>query len=325
MWFLQNNFYHVKLKTPKNVESNKCDFKMDMVKYPILISLSDIRQFQDFTFPMYRPRLEINESGYFANILIGATIKGFPVGLAYTAINLHKPGAELFSVYVDKNYRNQGIASRLIQSTCKELVIRKVPSVSAVYITGQPTTAALEHVFVKTKWSIPVTRMLALNFNLNSIREFHAPNLQGLPNGYSILPWIEVLAEERARLISSQEREHWIADDLIPFDFEYNCEPVTSIALKYRNMVVGWCVTHKMGEVLRFTCSFIRRDLARLGMGLIIFNEAIKRMPAIGVTTGMFGIPLHHSGFASFARRRLRPYCTFFGETRGVIKSLKSH
>ena len=229
----------------------------------------------------------------------------------------------MLSIYVDGNYRKQGVASVLLEKTCNELSARGVNSVRGSYMTCQPFTAAVERVLAKTGWSEPQTRMLVVRCTLDSVSG--APwinNFRELPTGYSIVPWVCLTADERASIRASNEHDHWIADDLIPFNYEYNVEPVTSLALRYRGAIVGWCLNHLIDDVLRFTCSYIHPDLARLGRVLLLYSEAVTRMARIGISKGMWAIPVCYLQNVRFAKRWMQPYAVFFGETRGVYKSL---
>jgi GNAT superfamily N-acetyltransferase len=274
------------------------------------------------TFPAYRALLNFSREQPLP-VIVGARADGAPIGLALALIDTRRTYSELLSIYVDGNYRNRGVASVLVERTCAELTVRGFKSVHGCYMTGQPVTAALERVLAKTGWSAPLTRMLVVRCTLDSVAG--APwieNFRTLPTGYSLIPWVNLTAHERACLRSSNERDHWIADDLIPFDFEFNIEPVTSLALRYRGVIVGWCLNHIVGDVLRFTCSYMRTDLARLGRILLLYSEAVTRMTHIGITEGMWAIPACHSQYVRFAKRWMQPYSVFFGETRGIHKSL---
>jgi GNAT superfamily N-acetyltransferase len=278
--------------------------------------------FRHMTFPAYRAVLDFDPVRP-APVLVGAMADGAAIGLALAAIASRGTDSELLSMYVEPNYRNRGVAAALVEKTCDELNARGVETVRATYMTGQPVTAAVERVFTKTGWSAPQTRMLVVRFTLESAAG--APwigRFRKLPAGYDIVPWVGLTADERLRLRESQEHDHWIAEDLIPFDFEPGIEPVTSLALRYRGEVVGWCLNHIVGDVLRFTCSFMRRDLARLGRVLLLYCEAVARMPRIGLAAGMWTIPVRHASYVRFAQRRMQPYSVFFGETRGIVKSL---
>ena len=137
-----------------------------------------------------------------------------------------------------------------------------------------------------------------------------------------VLPWSQVTAAERETLQTSNELNLWIAPDLIPFDHEENFEPATSVALRVKGAIVGWCINHVVDGILRFTYSFVRRDFQRLGRVVLLYGESVSRMPAAGLSVGMWAIPIRHAGMVNFARKHMQPYSIFFGDTRGVTLNL---
>ncbi len=143
-----------------------------------------------------------------------------------------------------------------------------------------------------------------------------------LPKGYDVLPWAQVTTAEREALRVSNLEKPWIAPDLVPFYFEENYEPVTSVALRINGATLGWCLNHVVDGILRFTCSFLRRDLQRLGRIVLLYSESVSRMPVAGLSVGMWTVPIKHAGMVNFTRKHMQPYSIFFGETRGVTAHL---
>ena len=290
-----------------------------MIQYSTLQG-AEVDSFRWMTFPAYRQLLELKQP---RPSLVGARAGGLAIGLALAVADSRETEAELLSIYLHEEYRNQGVASALMERTFAELSARGVKTARGCYMTGQSATSAVERLLAKTGWSEPQTRKLVLRCTLDSVSG--APwidKFRKLPAGYTIVPWVGVTAQERAWIVTSNDREHWIADDLNPFKFERDIEPVTSLALRHRGVIVGWCLNHVVDGVLRFSCSFMHPGLARLGRIFLLYSEAVTRMRLIGIAQGMWTIPTSHSAFALFAKRWMRPYSTFFGETRGVCKTI---
>ena len=164
--------------------------------------------------------------------------------------------------------------------------------------------------------------MLVVRCSLDSIKSAPWLNRYALPKGYEVLPWAQVTSAEREALRVSNLEKPWIAPDLVPFDLEENYEPVTSLALRVNGAILGWCLNHVVDGILRFTCSFLRRDLQRLGRIVLLYSESVSRMPAAGLSVGMWTVPIRHAGMVNFANKHMQPYSIFFGETRGVTLHL---
>ena len=284
------------------------------------IQLSDAKaaaQYRSMTFPAYQGLLNFN-SAVVAPLAIGTLQNEAPAGLALLVTNPSAAEGELLSIFVSPRLRRNGIALELMQRTlayCKKQNIQKI---SATYMSGQDSTQTLENIFKKTGWALPQTRMLVVRCSLDSIKSAPWLNRYELPKGYEVLPWAQVTSAEREALRVSNLEKPWIAPDLVPFDFEENYEPVTSVALRVNGAIVGWCLNHVVDGILRFTCSFLRCDLQRLGRIVLLYSESVSRMPVGGLSVGMWTVPIKHAGMVNFARKHMQPYSIFFGETRGV-------
>ena len=284
------------------------------------IQLSDAKaaaQYCSMTFPAFQGLLNFN-SAVVAPLAIGTLQNEAPAGLALLVTNPSAAEAELLSIFVSPQLRRNGIALELMQRTlayCKKQNIQKI---SATYMSGQDSTQTLENIFKKTGWALPQTRMLVVRCSLDSIKSAPWLNRYALPKGYEVLPWAQVTTAEREALRVSNLEKPWIAPDLVPFDFEENYEPVTSVALRVNGAIVGWCLTHAVEGMLRFSCAFVRKDLQRLGRLLLLWDEVVARMPHAGCTVGMWTIRLSSKSMVDFARKNMQPYSIYFGETRGV-------
>ena len=284
------------------------------------IQLSDAKaaaQYCSMTFPAFQGLLNFN-SAVVAPLAIGTLQNEAPAGLALLVTNPSAAEAELLSIFVSPRLRRNGIALELMQRTlayCKKQNIQKI---SATYMSGQDSTQTLENIFKKTGWALPQTRMLVVRCSLDSIKSAPWLNRYELPKGYEVLPWAQVTSAEREALRVSNLEKPWIAPDLVPFDFEENYEPVTSVALRVNGAIVGWCLNHVVDGILRFTCSFLRRDLQRLGRIVLLYSDSVSRAPAAGLSVGMWTVPIRHAGMVNFASKHMQPYSIFFGETRGV-------
>ena len=288
------------------------------------IQLSDAKaaaQYCSMTFPAFQGLLNFN-SAVVAPLAIGTLQNEAPAGLALLVTNPSAAEAELLSIFVSPQLRRNGIALELMQRTlayCKKQNIQKI---SATYMSGQDSTQTLENIFKKTGWALPQTRMLVVRCSLDSIKSAPWLNRYALPKGYEVLPWAQVSTAEREALVVSNLEKPWIAPDLVPFNFEENYEPTTSVALRFNGAIVGWCITHAVEGLLRFTCAFVRKDLQRLSRLLLLWDEVVARMPEAGYSVGMWTINFSSEAMVDFARKHMQPYSIYFGETRGVAIKL---
>lgn len=286
---------------------------------------SDAPNYAQFTFPSFRSPLQNNIEASPSIVAIGASDSGQAVGLAIAEIR-QSTVAEVLSIFVDAPYRSSGIGTALLRRLEAELVQRGCTSAELVYMAGKPTTPALERLLQKCCWTAPKPRMLVCKGQTETV--IKAPWIQKyshLPAAYTIFPWIEITSEERATIQQTQVAHSWIPEDLVPFRYEQNLEPLNSLGLRYQEQVVGWVINHRLDpNTIRYTCSFVREDLQKMGRIIALYAEACKRQANANIPNGVWTVPYIHEAMVHFVKHRWAPYLTSIAETRGSSKSLNT-
>jgi GNAT superfamily N-acetyltransferase len=285
------------------------------------------------TFPAYRHLLDLEPARRHLDnpkmppvrpLAVAATVEEKQVGLALCELpTVADREAELLSLFVAEGYRGQGIGTELVERAEAEVARRGHDRLRVVYMTGKAAIEAVERVLAKRGWEEPQTRMVSVRFTVDNIASWPYLDKYPVRQGCEIFPWVEIADAERDRLKRSQAEDGWIARDLQPWDYETGCEPVTSVGMRCGGEVVGWVINHPISSsTLRFTCSYIRPDLARRGRIVPLYCESFRRLGQTQYTSCSFTTPLYHPAMAAFAIRRCGPWASYIGETRGSLKLL---
>lgn len=290
--------------------------------------------FAPFTFPAYRhllngipsPILLRERSEAVQPLTVAALADGRPVGLALVGVPLEanrEPG--LLSLLVAATDRRRGIGAHLLTLAEESVAALGHDRLRVVYTTGSPGVEALERLLARGGWEPPQLRMASVRLSWESFR--HAPWLgrYGSVAGCQSVLWSEVPAELKEEARHRHHAQPWIHPQL-PFWLHdaAGFEPATSLGILYHGRLVGWVINHRHDQVtLRFTCGFIRDDLARLGLLLPSASESFHRMPAAGFTRATFTTPRELGRMIEFIERWVRPWADFVGETRGSAKRLR--
>jgi len=287
------------------------------------------------TFPAYRHLLSLEptvrhpgqgQQRPIQPLAVAAVRESTPVGLVVAEQPIDRSQRpELLSVFVPAAERNQGVATRLVAAVESSLAADGWSAVDAVYMTGKPGIEAMERVLAKREWTAPVTRSITVRFTPREAATAPWFNRVTLRDpSYEIFPWSELTPEEAAEIRRSHERAPWIDQGLEPWNHDvYGFDAASSLGLRYRGTTVGWVINHRIGPgYVRFTCSFMRRDLSRRGRILPLYTESIRRLVADGCEVCSLVTPLMYREMAEFLRRRCREAVHFFGETRGSSKPL---
>ena len=279
--------------------------------------------YEALTFPVFRSKLyaTANEG---AIVAVGANSHQKPIGLAMAEI-FPDGRSSILSIFVDASYRNQGIGTALLENLLNQLKQRNCQSAQIVYVTGKPTIIALEKILAKNEWTTPKPRMLVCNCDRTQMLK--VPWLQKeypLPPEFEIFPWTEITEQQRVLLQNQQKNDKWIPEILNPFVHEYNLETLNSIGLRHNNEVVGWVINHRLcANTIRYTSSYMRPDLQKLGRILALYAESIKRQIANPeITKAVWTIPFVFPSMIAFAKKRMAEYLISMEESRESFKTM---
>jgi GNAT superfamily N-acetyltransferase len=281
-------------------------------------------KYEKLTFPTFRYVLRSIDSQKSVMALAASYLEQ-PVGLALAEIREDNSFAEVLSIFVEPPQRCAGIGTALLTRLEEELSQRGCTKAKLSYITGKSTTPALERLLQKCNWTCPQPRMLICKGQAEVI--IQAPWMKRysrLPSSYSIFPWLEITQEERQAIQQQQETQPWIPEDLIPFQYEKDLEPITSLGLRYQGQVVGWMINHRLSpDTIRYTCSFVRKDLQKMGRIISLYAEAAKLQVQAKISNVIWTVPVAHESMANFVKHRWAPYLASLGETKGTFKFLR--
>jgi GNAT superfamily N-acetyltransferase len=303
---------------------------------PLQASLSDACE--AMTFPVYRHLLamraaprhpEQGDDQRVEPIGVVARADGAAIGLALAELPLDaaadpERAPEVLSLFVRKDERARGIGTALLEALEGAVARRGFAELKAVYMGGRPGNAALERVLDKRGWSAPAVRTVTLRFTPHGARSCPWYGRARLSRGDEIFPWTELRAEEREEIRRTQAAAIWIPPGLEPWRHDaHGFDPVSSLGLRHRGRVVGWVINHRVSpSTVRFTCSYMRKDLGRRGRIMPLYTEALRRLEESGCTDCLFVTPVEFPTMVDFVKNRCAPWEGSLTETYGVSRRL---
>lgn len=292
-------------------------------------------RFAGWTFPSYRHLLQLQpaprnpQHGDRRTVRPRAFVgeeQGEVVGLALGCLPAEgeerRRVGELLSIFVHPARRRQGVAGRLLEHFERQIAEAGAHQVETTYMTGDHSIESVERLLASRGWSPPRARMTVIRFTVEEAMSTPWYGRYRRRQQMDFFPWIEVTDEELARLRASHRATGWIAEDLVPWQFDRRAvEPCSSLGMRVGGEVVGWVINHLMPSgAVRFTCSFVHPDLKRRGRIVPAYTESIRRLAEAGYSRCTFTIPSHHPEMVSFAKRWCAPWGSFIGETRRSTK-----
>ncbi len=290
--------------------------------------------FAAMTYPAYRHLLALTPGRKLPHeggsppvqpVAVGLLSGEEPVGLMLMVLPLvagERP--ELLSVFVGARARGQGWGTRLVEAAETVATNAGFAELSVVWTEGATGTDWLAKVLERRGWASPERRSLAVE--MRTEQTLALPWLDRFPvrEGGEIVPVAAVAEAEWAHLQRLQEAEGWIAADLVPWRYlEEGFERATSVALRGRDGILGWVINHALSPLwLRFTCSFIRKDLGRRARILPLYSESIHRMAAAGFARCTFVAPARHPSMVRFVEAHVAPWASRVRWTWGSTRQL---
>jgi len=291
------------------------------------------------TFPAYRHLLSLEKQYRHLDeadrrlvqpVALAAFYAGKPIALALLELPTEaRFRPELLSLFVVPEARRRGVATWLL-AACEQFLFRHgVREIMTVYTAGKPGAGKpsihyFERALAKRAWSQPEQRMITVRFQVEELfKAAWIRKYRPRPH-YRIAAWSEVTRSELDAARASDATQSWIAPDLAPWLHDaHGFEAKTSVAIYFHDALVGWLINHQLdAHTVRYTCSFIRPDLAQTGGILPAYVESFARLRDAGFTQGMFVTPMHHPAMVRFAERWFGPWASFVGQTRGSVKQL---
>ncbi len=270
-------------------------------------------EFIGLTFDRYKYLVkheEINRKTFYS---IGARVDEKPIGLALCEI-VSPEIAELRSIFVLPQYRQQGVARALLNKAESEGRQRGCSKLLVLYQDQGVDSEALAHLLKVNSYSPPEFSGLVCK-SRDRGKILNAPFLKKslLPPSCEVFLWKNLPQAERTFIKDRQKHSPWYPEILSPFSNEAEIEYLNSLGLRYRGEIAGWVITHRISKkTIRYTTSFVREDLQQYGFTAPLLIEAIKIHMAspesFVATDASFIIPASFEGMIAFAKKRMLPY-----------------
>lgn len=195
-------------------------------------------------------------------IAVGAYSNSVPAGLLLGAIE-SKHIAAIRSVYVEPDFRRQGIATALIHQASLAVEADGIEAISlGVYLPSEST--AIRQVIGKCNWKTNPRRLKLLTAMCqNDIGLRNAPwRRQRVDHDLiEVFPWHEISDRELQRLLAiSKTEDCWFPSKLSPLVDNTHLYRPLSIGLRYKGELIGWSIAHRFLEgPINFSIMFARK------------------------------------------------------------------
>lgn len=215
----------------------------------------------------------------------------------------------VLSWYVTPPQRGHGIGGALLTQLEQAATRAGATRLEIAFRADLPEAQMIARLLDRRGWATPRPWLLIFTTTMNRMAQVPWLARCRLPSGYEIFSWRELTAMDRASILERQSHSRWYPEVLSPFQHEDRIEPLNSLGLRYHGEVVGWLITHRSApDTVQYTALYVRRDLQRLGRGLALIAEALRRQIASDVPKGMCQVDVKRRPMLDYIRRRFGPY-----------------
>lgn len=253
------------------------------------------------TFPAYRAAVRSPEA-----ITVCAWAHGEPVGLAAAVPHPATPGeAVVLSISLKPDWRGRGGGTRLMAALEDAMLARGIGRATLTYMSGNPSTSAVERILARTGWAAPQPRMMICYSTIAHLAEGDWVRKHRGGDGAGFFPWRELTAAERAGLTGFPAA-------LSPFRDEEKIEPANSIGVRRNGVVAGWFLTHRIApDTVRYSTLYLDAAIAGRGLGFAMAAEAVWRHAhttlALTAPNCTMDFSPGNAMMSNFVRKRLLP------------------
>jgi len=269
------------------------------------------------TFPTYRSSLSPLEQNLFG---CTALIKDQPCALILWRKQNNL--AEILSIFVQIEYRQLGIGTKLINMALEAATKLKCQFAKIIWTTRLSKTVALEALLATTNWEVPVTRVKFFESTTTRINE--APWLWRFPDPalpYQLKTWDHLSSAQLNLLLSNSSNA---PETLAPNFRMEHVDHTTSSALLFNEEVVGWMIVHDFPEMsnrLVYSRSWCVPDHRNMGRGAALLLHSVRNhiRRRSDRLWGIFDVPMDKKEMLVFFEKRFKKFAERTYESRQSI------
>ncbi len=275
-----------------------------------ILSPADREAFRGFTgAPLRNLLCDADEAKQ--SLAVGALAWPSPIGLALVEFE-REEHPMLRSIAVARAYRRQGVGSALLSEVENELRRRGACAVVVQhFVQGTDPSEAVSGLLASVGWSPmqPVGVFCKTTYSL--ILNARWVHYHTFPPNFETFEWADISAEEIKLFVGEDRGPSWFPEQLNPFTRRDLVHVPTSVGLRYRGKLIGWCVTYAYGpNDLTVASLFVKAEFQPRGHAIRLLAYAIRHGHDCGREDMSFNVGMGMTEMLRFFRRHVTPYLT---------------
>ena len=239
---------------------------------------------EKYTFPNIRKQIQSVEIKN-PIMAVSVTKDDNLVGLCISEFDSGKKYSEIFSFYIDPKHRNSGIGTEMLVKTEQILSQKGFDEVRCYIWSSWESSETTKRMVKRLGWEEPAKLMQIFKTDTTRVLNIPWKKNVSLPEDYEIIPWSWVSPEEKKEIMDEQEFSDYYPDNLSPFYHQERIAFHTSLALKFKNKIIGWLMIYwNSPDTLEYNNLFIKKEYRE---SLSIPMEMIRKASLLQVEQGV--------------------------------------
>ena len=185
-----------------------------------------------YTYPNIRKQIQSIE---IKNPILAVSVRkqNNIIGLCIAEFDLSQTYSEIFSFFIEPDYRNRGIGKELLNKTEQILSQKGYEEVRCYFWSSWESHEATRRILIDQNWSEPEKLMHVFRTDIERVSNIPWRKNVILPEGYEIIPWSWISPDDKKEIKDEQEFMPFYHESLSPFYHEDKIACHTSLGLKY--------------------------------------------------------------------------------------------
>jgi GNAT superfamily N-acetyltransferase len=283
------------------------DYKFQLSTDLTLLYL--LSEYDSYTFPRISDKMktmDINDP--LLAILVKTDSK--IAGMAVAEFDRSKKHSEILSLLVDKEHRNRGLGSKLVNYITVALAKAGYREARIYFRSNWESKGFIFKLVEKDKWTTPVTLMHIFKSSINHRDEVRWTHDRHLPEGMQIVLWIDIDDRLKNDLERHIRNEKIIPRFLAPFVNAEKIETLNSVGLLYKSQIIGWNITYRLDkDTIEYNNLFVREEYRRhASLPVALLNRSVQIQFKNNIPGFIWLVDNSDRRMLNFIYRRIGPF-----------------
>jgi len=244
-------------------------------------------------------------SNHFA---LGVSAGGSAIGFVLVRTRATISQANIIELKIEQKFAGSGLEKILLRTVENKLREKNYHTLTFDCAFHEGETATKEFLQPGEGWDERELISYIWITDLQGISRAEWVGKQRIPKDFELFSWDELSVSERQDIEAGYGQ--WYPENLSPLQEEHQMNASLSVGLRYRGNVIGWMIVQRAAKnMVLFKTQFIREDYRKLGRGMLLIAEAIRRTSKIeGMAYGMFVMDKDNADMIRLANKHFAPY-----------------